>query len=180
MSNYMKIKNFDIADGEGIGVSIFLSGCSIHCKGCFNKEAWDFNAGQPFTYETLGYLMELCGNEHISHLSILGGDGFAPQNIATTYMICKEFKKRYPNKKIWCWTGYNYEYLLSEEYQLSLPMLDYIDDIAFLTLQLIDVLVDGRFIEEQKDLSLKWCGSTNQRVIDVQKTIDECEVVLYG
>lgn len=180
MSNYMKIKNFDVANGSGIGVSIFLSGCSIHCKGCFNKEAWDFNAGQPFTNKTQKYLMELCGNEHINHLSILGGDPFAPENIRTTYFICREFKYRYPDKKIWCWTGYDYEYLLSEEYNLSLNLYDYIDDIVFLALMgLIDILVDGRFIEEQKDLSLKWRGSKNQRVIDVKETLKNGSVVLY-
>lgn len=179
MSNYMKIKNFDIANGSGIGVSIFLSGCSIHCEGCFNKEAWDFNAGKPFTDETLEYLMELCGNEHINHLSILGGDGFAPANIETTYKICKEFKNRFPNKKIWCWTGYDFEYLLSDEYSMSLNLYDYIDSILFLTLRLIDILVDGSFIEEQKDLSLKWRGSKNQCVVDVQKTLEQGRVVLY-
>lgn len=180
MSNYSKIKNFDIANGNGISVSIFLSGCPIHCKGCFNSDIWNPNSGQLFTDETLEYLMELCSNEHIDHLSLLGGDPFAPYNISTTYLICREFKHRFPNKKIWCWTGYDYEYLLSEEYSLSLNLYDYIDNIPFLTLKLIDILVDGRFIEEKKDLTLQWRGSSNQRVIDVQKSLQQNEVVLYG
>lgn len=178
MSNYMTIKNFEVANGDGIGVSIFLSGCTLRCKGCFNKEAWDFNAGQPFTDETLEYLMDLCGNEHINHLSILGGDGFAPDNIKTTYKICKTFKERYPNKKLWLWTGYD------------LQIDSFIDgyngkfggDISLWgkTFYLCDIVIDQPFIEELKDLkNLKWCGSSNQRVIDVQQTLEQGEVVLY-
>lgn len=179
MSNYAEIKNFDIANGSGISVSIFLSGCPIHCEGCFNSDVWNPESGQPFTDETMEYLMQLCSNEHIDHLSLLGGEIFASYNIYTTYEICKEFKKRFPNKKIWAWTGFTYEELLSEEYNLALGLYGYIDDIPFLTLNLIDVLIDGRFIEKQKDLTLPYMGSKNQRVIDVQKSLKQDKVILY-
>ena len=179
MSNYAEIKNFDIANGSGISVSIFLSGCPIHCEGCFNSDIWNPESGQPFTDETMEYLMQLCSNEHIDHLSLLGGDPFAPYNVYTTYKICKEFKKRFPNKKIWVWTGFTYEELLSEEYNLSLGLYNYIDDIPFFFFILIDVLVDGRFIEEEKDLTLRFKGSKNQRLIDTQKSIRSPEVILY-
>lgn len=179
MSNYANIKQFEISNGKGIGVSIFLSGCPIHCKGCFNKDIWNPESGEAFTKDVLEHLMSLCDNKHIDHLSILGGDPFAPYNISTTYLICKEFKNRYPDKKIWCWSGYDLEYLLSDKYELSLNIYDYIDNILLETLCLIDILVDGKFIEEQKDLTLKWCGSKNQRVIDIKKTLEEKRVVLY-
>ena len=160
-------------------MSIFLSGCPIHCKECFNSNIWDPKAGKPFTNKTMEYLMQLCSNEHINHLSLLGGEPFASYNISTTYEICKEFKRRFPDKKIWVWSGFTYEELLSEEYNLSLDLYNYIDDIPFLTLSLIDVLVDGRFIKEQRDLTLKWRGSSNQRIILVKESLERGEIILY-
>lgn len=179
MSNYMTIKRYDCANGRGIRTSIFFSGCGKRCKGCFNSEAWDFNAGKLFNKEVYEAKIKPTINEHIAGISILGGEPFHPKNIAATYNLCKWFKQDFPNKNIWIWSGFTYEELLSEEYELSLNLYDYIDNILYLTLGLIDVLVDGEFIEEQKDLKLAWAGSINQRVIDVQQTLKQGEVVLY-
>lgn len=175
MSNYAKIKNFDIANGDGIGVSIFLSGCNIRCKGCFNKEIWDVNAGQPFTSETLDCLMELCGNEHINHLSILGGDGLMPHNQETTLLICKTFKKLYPEKKLYLWTGYDIKFNTLFDCLKNNEKLGFVGQIILLC----DIVVDQPFIEKEKDLTLKWRGSKNQRVISVQQSLAQKKVILY-
>lgn len=164
--NYATIKNLDIANGPGIRVSLFVSGCRRRCKGCFNSEAWDFNYGQEFTGETLQELVRLLKNEHISGLSILGGDPFEPENQEGVYEICKLIKYLYPQKDIWVWTGYDF---LSDGL-INLPVMKF-----------IDVLIDGRFEIDKKDLSLYYRGSLNQRVIDVQKSLKgDCSVRLEG
>ena len=179
MANYLKIKPFSLSDGNGIRTSIFFSGCEFHCKGCFNSEAWDFEAGESFTREVYEQKIKPTITEHIAGISILGGEAMHPKNIATTYLLVKWFKEDFPNKNIWLWTGYTYEELLSEKYELTLCLLDYIDSINFEILNKIDILVDGQFIEEQKDLTLKFRGSKNQRVIDVQESLKQNKVVLY-
>lgn len=149
--NYGAIKNLDIANGPGIRVSLFVSGCRNQCKGCFNKETWDFNYGQKFTNETWLEIKEMLDNPNVAGLSILGGDPFEPENIGTVEAICQMTRIYYPDKTIWVWTGYRYE------------------DLAHLSIMKnIDVLVDGRFVECLKDLRLAYRGSSNQRVIDVQ------------
>lgn len=154
--NYAGIKNCDVANGPGVRVSIFVSGCRNRCKGCFNPETWDFEYGQKFTGETLQELVRLIDNENIKGLSILGGDPFESENIDTVYEICKVIKFLRPNKDIWVWTGYDF----LEDGLIDLPVMKY-----------IDVLVDGRFEESLKDLRLKWRGSSNQRVIDVKESV---------
>lgn len=152
--NYSKIKDLDVANGPGVRVSLFVSGCRNHCKGCFQPETWDFNYGKEFTSETLQELLRLLKNPHVAGLSILGGDPFEPENLSTVEMICREVQSAYPWKHIWVWTGYKFEDLS------SLPVMKY-----------IDVLVDGPFIEEQKNLCLPYCGSSNQRVINVRVSL---------
>jgi anaerobic ribonucleoside-triphosphate reductase activating protein len=159
--NYAKILSFDVGNGPGFRVSLWVSGCRRHCKGCFNKEAWDFNYGQEFDGETLHELVRMLDNPNIEGLSILGGDPFEPENRETVYEICKLVKFLRPNKTIWAWTGYSWEDLK------ELPVMKY-----------MDVLVDGRFEEDKKDLRLKWRGSSNQRVIDVAASSKAGEVVL--
>lgn len=149
--NYCKINNVDIANGAGVRVSLFVSGCRNHCKGCFNKETWDFNYGQEFTSDTLNVLFKLMEPHYIKGLSILGGDPFEPENIETVMAICRELKTRYPLKDIWVYTGYSYEKFKDH------PIM-----------QFIDVLVDGPFIEELKNASLAFRGSSNQRIINVR------------
>lgn len=149
--NYGAIKNLDIANGPGIRVSLFVSGCRNQCKGCFNKETWDFNYGQEFTNETWLEIKKMLDNPNVAGLSILGGDPFEPENIGTVEAICGMTRMYFPDKTIWVWSGYKYE------------------DLAHLSIMKdIDVLVDGRFVERLKDLRLAYRGSSNQRVIDVQ------------
>lgn len=161
---YGAIKPLDIANGPGIRVSLFVSGCRNRCKGCFNPETWNFKYGQEFTGETLHELVRLIDNDNIQGLSILGGDSFEPENIETVYEICKLIKFLRPNKDIWMWTGYDF----IEDGLIDLPVMKY-----------IDVLVDGRFEEDLKDLRLKWRGSSNQRVIDVKRSLEHGKVVLW-
>jgi anaerobic ribonucleoside-triphosphate reductase activating protein len=159
--NYGVIKPLDIANGPGVRVSLFVSGCRNRCKGCFNPETWSFNYGQEFDGETLHELVWLLDNPNIEGLSILGGDPFEPENREAVYEICKLVKFLRPNKTLWVWTGYLFEDLK------ELPVMKY-----------TDVLVDGRFEEDKKDLRLKWRGSSNQRVINVAESLKTGEVVL--
>lgn len=172
MSKIAKVKAYDIANGKSIRTSIFFSGCEHHCKGCFNSELWDFNVGEEFNREFYETKIKPTINEHIDGISLLGGSPLHPRNIGDTLKLASWFKEDFPNKTIWLWTGYTYEELM-ERCAKGIS-----DDIIGIMVN-IDVLVDGRFIEEQKDLTLKWCGSRNQRVIDVKKTIEKHEIVLY-
>lgn len=159
---YSKIIARDMANGPGWRVTLFVSGCRNRCPGCFNKEAWDFTYGQEFTGETLQELDNMLVDPNISGLSILGGDPFEPENIEMVTAICRYVKEWYPEKTIWVWTGYSLYDVFEEE-----------------VIQYIDVLVDGKFEEDKKDLRLKWRGSSNQRVIDIQASIDFGDIVLY-
>ena len=162
--NYAAIKNYDIANGPGCRVSLFVSGCTRRCKGCFNEEAWDFNYGQEFTWETLHELERMVNNEHIAGLSILGGDPLELENRLWVETICAYINDNCPGRDIWLWSGYSWEDIK------DLSLLHY-----------IDVLVDGPFIQEQKDLSLYFRGSKNQRVIDVKKSLKVgCAIRLDG
>ena len=148
---YGKINKTDIANGPGVRVSLFVSGCRNRCKGCFNPETWSFNYGEEYTSETWYEILYAMDPDYIAGLSILGGDPFEPENIETVTDLCKDIKRAYPDKTIWIYTGYLYEDLK------DLEIMEY-----------IDVLVDGPFIEAQKDITLKFRGSKNQRIIDVQ------------
>lgn len=158
---YNKIRKMDIADGEGIRVSIFMQGCTFHCKNCFNPETHDFNGGKEFTDETINRVLELCENDMIEGLSILGGEPLHPLNIEGTTKLAKAFKEKFPNKNIWVWTGFLFDRDLKGN-----EVLKY-----------IDVLVDGQYVDELHNPTLKWRGSSNQRVIDVQKSLQEQKIV---
>lgn len=179
MSNVAKVKTYDIANGKGIRTSIFFSGCTHVCKGCFNQELWDFNVGEHFNREFYETKIKPTINDHIVGISILGGEPFHPNNIVSTSLLVSWFKQDFPSKSIWCWTGYNFEDIdsgkmyRSKEVDINAPFA------ALLTLDSIDILVDGRFIEEEKDLTLKWRGSKNQRLIDVQKSLHNNKIVLF-
>ena len=153
MSNYAKINAADFANGEGIRVSIFFSGCKFHCKGCFNSELWDFNYGVPFTQETIDTIIELMKPDYIKGLSILGGEPF--QNRRAVKELVLKVKSAYPNKDIWVWTGYKMEEFIGwTTYGLyEKPILDN-----------IDVLIDGRYEDDKRDLTLAFRGSSNQRI----------------
>ena len=153
--HYCKIKTDDIANGPGVRVSLYVSGCPHRCKGCFNPETWDYNAGKPFTEKEVQKIIDSLKPKYISGLSLLGGEPLAEQNRKEIAFLVQKVKKLFPNKTIWCWTGFLYEDLLSE--RVKDKNLSYLLDT-------LNVLIDGPFIENQKDLSLRYCGSKNQKV----------------
>lgn len=159
---YNKIRKMDISNGPGVRVSIFMQGCAFHCKDCFNKDTWDFDIGNEFTDETIEKVLDLCEHDYISGLSILGGEPLHPNNIDGTTKLAKRFKEKYKNKNLWVWTGFTYESLEKKE-----------------VFKYVDVLIDGQFKTELFDPRLKWRGSSNQRVIDVKKTLENKEIVLF-
>lgn len=169
--NYATIKPHDTADGYGVRVSLFVSGCTHHCKGCFNSEAWDFNFGNAYTQETEDEIIELLSRDYIRGLSLLGGEPMEPRNQEVLVNLVRRVKKELPNKDIWCYSGYLFDHDLVNGGRAYTP---YTDEI----LSDIDVLVDGKFVEELKDLKLKFRGSSNQRLIDVKNSLLQKQVVL--
>ena len=171
--NYGEIKNYDIANGEGVRVSLFVSGCTHHCKNCFNPETWSFEYGKPFTKETEDYIIECLSPDYIDGLSLLGGEPFEPQNQEVLLPFLRRVKNELPNKNIWCYTGYLFDRELLSE---SRARCEFTDEM----LSLIDVLVDGEFVQDLYDISLAFRGSSNQRIIDVQKSLETGEVKLHN
>ncbi len=169
--NYSAIKNCDIANGFGVRVSLFVSGCTHHCKNCFNKETWDFASGEPFTEETEESILKMMEPSYIDGLSLLGGEPMEKVNQKGLLPFVKKVKERYPDKNIWCYTGYLYEDLLPG----GKVHIDETDEL----LSHIDILVDGEFKEELHSIMLKFRGSSNQRVIDLNKTRETGEIVLF-
>ncbi|GEQ23113.1 anaerobic ribonucleoside-triphosphate reductase activating protein [Clostridium butyricum] len=162
---YSKIKFNDVANGPGLRLSLFTSGCTHHCKGCFQPETWNFKNGEPFTLETQKYIIEKSKNKYIAGLSLLGGDPL--DNVDGILPLLQEYRKTFAaTKSIWLWTGYLFEEILK-------------DDLKSEVLPFIDVIIDGKFEENLKDITLKYKGSTNQRVIDVKKSVETHTVVLY-
>ena len=161
--NYATIKKTDVANGPGIRVSLFVSGCRHACKGCFNSEAWDFAYGKPFDKNTLTEILDALAPEYIEGFSVLGGEPFEPENRGTVLDVIRAVKDKYPSMNVWCYSGFTFE---------ELQNTDASKDI----LGLIDVLVDGKFEEDKKNLRLQFRGSENQRLIDVQKTLRSGEI----
>lgn len=170
--NYGEIKLFDIANGEGIRVSLFVSGCTHRCKNCFNPETWDFNYGKPFDEEAENIIIGNLELEYVDGLSLLGGEPFEPSNQQVLLPFLRRVKAKFPNKKIWCYTGYLFDTELQND---SRARCEYTDEM----LSLIDVIVDGEFKQELYDISLSFRGSSNQRIIDVPKSLEQGIVVLY-
>lgn len=170
--NYGEIKKCDIANGEGVRVTLFVSGCTHHCKNCFQPETWDFSYGKPFDETAFGEVLTSLSPYYINGLTLLGGEPFEPQNQRALLPLLREVRARFPQKSIWCYTGYTLESdLLSD----SRARCECTDEM----LSLLDVLVDGEFIEEQKNISLPFRGSQNQRIIDVRKTLDSGHVIWW-
>uniref|UniRef100_UPI004056E37A anaerobic ribonucleoside-triphosphate reductase activating protein n=1 Tax=Acetatifactor sp. TaxID=1872090 RepID=UPI004056E37A len=168
--NYAALKKTDVANGPGVRVSLFVSGCTHYCKGCFNREAWDFCYGNPYTEEVEEEVLEALEPSYIRGLSVLGGEPFEEANRSTVLGLLKRVKERYPEKTIWCYTGYDYEkdlmrWILEGREEVS-QMLSY-----------INVLVDGEFVEELKNLKLPFRGSENQRLIDVEASVTRESVI---
>lgn len=171
--NYAKINKNDIANGIGVRVTLFVSGCTHFCKGCFNSEAWDFNYGEPFTEDTVNELLEALAPSWIDGLTLLGGEPMEPQNQRALLPFLKRLKELYPKKTIWCFSGYTLEDELLTDSRARCEVTDEM-------LSLIDVLVDGEFVEELKDISLRFKGSSNQRLIDLKPTLASGEIVIWN
>ena len=170
--HYGNIKNYDIADGEGVRVTLFCSGCTNRCEGCFQPETWDFCSGKEYTKETEDQLIQMLTNPNIQGLTLLGGDPFEPSNQRTLITLLRRVKQELPTKDVWAYTGFVYEQDLLEGQRKHTEVTDEM-------LSYIDVLVDGPFVIDQKDISLYFRGSTNQRVIDMPKTLKSGNVVIY-
>lgn len=162
---YAKIRKMDISNGEGVRVSLFVQGCSFHCKNCFNPGTWDFNKGKKFTTAEIQKIIELANKDYIAGLSVLGGEPLHNNNVNEVFHIVTTFKEKFPNKNIWLWTGFKFEDAIKDSKRKSI-------------LCNIDVLIDGQFEEDKKDLTLKWRGSSNQRVIDCKKSLAENKIIL--
>ena len=170
--NYATIKNCDIANGPGVRVSLFVSGCTHHCKGCFNEVAWDFDYGQPFTQQTIDEILDMMKPRYIKGITLLGGEPFEPQNQPALVELLRQIKAVYPEKTIWAFSGYLFD-------KDILPGKLGDPEVTREFLSYLDVLVDGRFVMEKKDLTLRFRGSSNQRIIYVPASIEKGEVVLW-
>lgn len=170
--NYAELKCYDIANGLGVRVSLFVSGCRRHCKNCFNGVAWDFAYGKPFDGKAQETVLRALEPDYIQGLSLLGGDPFEPENQRALLPFLREVRKRLPQKDIWCYTGYTFSDGAIAEPQANCEATREL-------ISLLDVLVDGPFVEELKDIRLKFRGSSNQRVLDVQSSLREGKPMLY-
>ena len=170
--NYAEIKQYDVANGPGVRVSLFVSGCTHHCKECFNPETWDFDYGNPFTQETINRILEYLEPEYIKGITLLGGEPLEHSNQKGLLPLLEQIHAKYPQKSIWCFTGYDYEKdimgKMYQEWEETPKLLSY-----------IEVLVDGEFMIEKKDLGLRFKGSSNQRSILVQESLAAGEIVLW-
>lgn len=169
--HYGNIKKLDIANGDGVRVTLFVSGCRNHCKGCFQPETWDFAYGEPFTADTVETILEALAPSYVEGLTLLGGEPFEPENQRELTQLLQRVKQRYPQKNVWCFSGYTLEEILSNGHPHC--------EVTAEMLSMIDVLVDGRFVEEQKDISLKFRGSGNQRILDVRRSLQAGHAIAY-
>lgn len=168
--NYATIKPTDVANGPGVRVSLFVSGCRHHCKGCFNEEAWDFSYGNPFTEAVEEEILSDLEHGYIAGLSLLGGEPLEPENQVALLPFLRKVKERFPEKSIWCYSGYTFEWMLETMREAPQTLRE--------LLGLIDVLVDGRFVEEKKNLNLRFRGSKNQRILDVKESLAAAKPVV--
>ena len=169
--NYATIKDCDIANGPGVRVSLFVSGCTHHCKGCFNEVAWDFDYGTPFTVETEEKILVMLAPNYVKGITLLGGEPFEPQNQPALVALLEKIRAKYPAKSIWAFSGYLFENMLAGKVGDK--------DTCIKFLKLLDVLVDGPFVESKKNLMLRFRGSENQRIIDVPASLEKNAVVLW-
>ena len=169
--NYATIKNCDIANGPGVRVSLFVSGCTHRCPGCFNEVAWDFNYGQPFTTAVEDEILDMLAPDYVQGLTLLGGEPFEPQNQAVLVPFLRRIRDRYPHKSIWAFSGYLFENMLSGRVGDAATCRSF--------LEFLDVLVDGPFIQDKKNLMLRFRGSENQRILDVPRSLEQNTAVLW-
>lgn len=169
---YSQIRTCDIANGEGIGVALFVQGCHFKCKNCFNPETWDFNSGKEWTSATEKTFIDICNSHYAKRITLLGGECLSDENLNDILKLIHKICILFPSKKIWLYTGYTWEEIFNTSPN---PESDKRKQIV----SQCDVLVDGRYIESKRDISLKWCGSSNQRVIDVQNSLKKGDIVLW-
>lgn len=179
--NYASIRKMDISNGEGVGVALFVQGCHFHCYNCFNSETWDFNGGKEWTEEVKNKFLDLIDKPHIKRVTILGGEPLSDENLETILELTNEIRLSFPDKTIWIYTGYTFEetQLLSKGLDQESMRFNKYNKMRQNILENCDVLVDGRYIDELRDITLKWKGSSNQRVIDVQKSLEQGKVILW-
>lgn len=168
--NYADIKKIDVANGEGVRVSVFVSGCNHHCKGCFNQCAWDFNYGKEFSEKEEQQIIDYMNHDYISGLSLLGGEPLEPRNQEGLLPLVKKVKEKFPNKNIWCYTGFDFEKDVVEKMAKN-------NETTRELLKYIDIIVDGKFEEDKKDLKLQFRGSSNQKIVDVKKSLQTGQIV---
>ena len=179
--NYASIRKMDISNGEGVGVALFVQGCHFHCYNCFNSETWDFNGGKEWTEEVKNKFLDLIDKPYIKRVTILGGEPLSDENLETILELTNEIRLSFPDKTIWIYTGYTFEetQLLSKGLDQESMRFNKYNKMRQNILENCDVLVDGRYIDEPRDITLKWKGSSNQRVIDVQKSLEQGKVILW-
>lgn len=176
---YAQIRSMDISNGEGVGVSLFVQGCPFHCFNCFNSETWDFNGGKEWTEEIKDKFMKIIDRPYIKRVSFLGGECLAEQNLDGVLDLIKEIRISFPKKTIWLYTGYELSEIVKQEQYEKVSGIPSVWSKRWEIISNVDVLVDGEYIDEQKDLTLKWRGSKNQRVIDAKQSLAQNKVVLY-
>ena len=181
---FASMRNLDVSNGEGVGVSLFVQGCDRHCFNCFNPDTWDFNGGKEWTKETKNKFMKLIDRPYINRISVLGGEPLAEQNLDEVLSLIKEIRISFPEKSIWLYTGFEWNSLMAKICQPTFPdeKFEHDRNIHMKRQKIIsnvDVLIDGEYIDEQRDITLKWRGSSNQRVIDVKQSLTQNKVVLY-
>ena len=168
--NYSEIKNYDIANGEGVRVSLFVSGCRNHCEKCFQPETWDFSHGSEFTEEVADEILDMMDKSYINGLTVLGGEPLEPENQPEVLALLQRVRERFSDKDVWLFTGFTFEELKEDGCRANCGETEQL-------LSLVDVLVDGRYVDALRDLTLKFRGSQNQRLIDIKKTLKEGHVV---
>ena len=172
--NYLNIDKSSISNGPGVRVVLWVSGCSLHCKGCQNQESWDFNAGKLFDESAKRYLFNLLKKPYIRGITISGGHPLENNNVEDVYLLLKEMKEKFPKKDVWLYTGYTWEQIFPT---VCLDMFNVNNMYRQSVVEMCDVIVDGPYIEEQRDITLKFCGSKNQRLINVQETLRQNKIV---
>jgi anaerobic ribonucleoside-triphosphate reductase activating protein len=183
---FASMRNLDISNGEGVGVSLFVQGCDRHCFNCFNPDTWDFNGGKEWTEEAKNKFIKLIDRPYINRISVLGGEPLAEQNLDEVLSLIKEIRISLPDKTIWLYTGFRWNYIMNYQ-PVETDDFDYIEESyndglmekRKRIISLCDVVIDGEYIDEQKDLTLKWRGSKNQHVIDVNQSLAQNKMVLY-
>ena len=177
---YAQIRSMDLSDGEGVGIALFVQGCNFHCPSCFNQDTWDFDGGKEWTEKTKETFLKLADKPYIKRVSFLGGECLANENLEGVYDVIKDVKELFPDKKIWMYTGYTWKSIFNPIVTDNLDLKrDRLIKLRKEIVKMADILIDGRYIHEQRDMNLKFRGSKNQRVIDVKESLKQDKIVLY-